>query len=184
MNPFNHVKELVLNLDQKQVYQATGIVFGVMVLLCGATIFWHRHTMNNLAKSLAKVQQIQLKSQVLINRAEQVKQQQAYVDALLEKDTTFKIKQYFDLLTKSLNLELRLSKPAEVLDAQDLQVNYEEIRLTASFTGLNMRDICDLLEAISKNKRIYTKEISITKVAQALDLSIVIATLQPKAVQT
>jgi ribosomal protein S17E len=57
------------------------------------------------------------------------------------------------------------------------------VLLNAKFDTMNMRQLCELLDAVEQNKRIYTKELEIIKskkVPNTIDVNLTIATLQAK----
>jgi len=186
MNILQSCKDFLQNIPKKNLVQiSAGVVFAIILLVIG-TIMWQNYTMNVLKKNLDKINKLRTESVTLINQYQEVLEQQEYVSELLNKDKTFKIKEFFDDMVKELFLERNVGNTAEVSEPQDLGNGYDEIRISAQFTSITTKQVCEILEKIEQNKRLYVKELTLSKVEQSssLDVSIIIATLQSKAAQT
>ncbi len=114
----------------------------------------------------------------------QVKKQKAIVDEILNENKSFKLLGYFDEITNKLGIDKNVKEKStsentlEILTAK----GYKEVRVNATFTELNTRQLAELLDEFEKNERIYTKNLEITKSSKTptIDVEIVIATLQPE----
>lgn len=181
MSVFTSLKEYVKNLDERDFYKHLMITMCILILALGGLLYWHSSSYDFYRKKLKSVNAQRAITRDIIAKHELVKQQQTEVDALLAKNPTFKIKEYFDGVVAELGLTRNNTKPSEVSDPQDLNNGYSEVKLDASFTDINTKQLCDLLYKIEQNERVYTKEVVITKAlkAPAIDVTLIIATLQP-----
>lgn len=175
---FQNIKDFVSDLDKKQLYQLTAGLVGGVIVCAGLIIFWHNSAMGSLQNKLVQVNKTRKDAQVLIDDYKRVTKQQEDVKDLISKDASFKIRDFFNLTIKDLNLTANLGRVDVPEPPQDLGNGYNEIKLTASFTGLNMKDVCDLLENIERERRVFIKILSMTKDGQLLDVTLEIATLQ------
>lgn len=183
MQVVHYSKNFIRNLEEREFYRYLAIVLGVLVLVLGILIYTNYSTVSGLELKLKRINKQREDTREILQKHETVKQQQAEVDAILAKDPTFKIKEYFTATVAELNLGQQNTKQAEVSEPQDLDNGYSEIKLNAGFTDLNMKQLCELLYKVEQNERIYTKELIITKALKTptIDVTLVIATLQPKA---
>ena len=183
MQVMQYIKDFIRNLDEREFLRYLAVVLGSLVLVLGFLIFFNSSKVNSLQLRLKRINKQREETREILQKHAIVKQQQAEVDAILAKDPTFKIKEYFTGIVAELNLIQNNTKQAEVSEPQDLDNGYSEVKLNAGFTDLNMKQLCELLYKIEQNERIYTKEIVITKSLKTptIDVTLVVATLQPKA---
>ncbi len=174
-------RNFLQELEKKQFYQYLGIFLGIFLLLLGALIFFQRRRIGALEQRLRRINQQREEARAILQEYRLINQQRATVDEILAKDKNFKIPQYFDLLVKELGLSNHMSKEPTVAES-DLNNGYEEVQLDSSFKEMNMKQVAELLYKIEKNDRVYPKELVLIKSPKAslLDVTLVIATLQPK----
>jgi len=186
MNILQSIKDFLQNLSKKNLIQVSLGIASFIILLIIGTILWQNYTTSLLQKNLVKINKLRVESVELINKFQEVRDQQDYVSDLLTKDKDFRIKEFFDTMVKELFLERNVGNTAEVSESQDLGNGYDEIQLGAQFTSITTKQVCEILEKIEKNKLVYVKELTLTKIQQTalLDVSIKIATLQLKTAQT
>ena len=72
-----------------------------------------------------------------------------------------------------------ISKEAD-WSTQELVPGYTEIKLDVGLSGLNMKQLVDLLYKIEQNERVYTKDLKIIKNLKSptIDVTLVIATFE------
>lgn len=150
-------------------------------LIIGFLVIWHIRSVNNRMTRIKGINKKYLEVRNLLERYEMVKKQKAEVDAVLEKDKDFKIGGYFNTVLQQLNLLGKKTREPET-SAEELENGYREIKLYATFNGLNMKQLIDLLDALEQNERIYTKEVEVYKPEQdrTINVNLLIATLEPK----
>lgn len=181
MNFINTLQEFVMGLEGKTRTRMLGIVFVVLFGLVGTWWYFHTSRIDGLIKKLASVNSLRLRTKKILAEHEQVKQQQQEVTTILEKEKNFKIVEYFNAVLRDLGLQ-SLNSKQPVITEEDLQNGYTEIKLDAGFTGMNTKQLSELLFKIEQNERVFTKELNITKSMKSptIDVSLVIATLQPR----
>ena len=159
---------------------AVGLVAAVFLLYCGATFLSYR-SIRNLARQLDEVNEQRSRVQELLERAEQVKHQRKRVDKMLSESEGFKIGGYFKEIVQKLRLSNK--KTTEAITPRDREDNYREVNLNATFTGMSMQELVELLHEIGKTERIYTTELSITRGKRdmdTIDVALTIGTLLAK----
>lgn len=186
MNILQSIKDFLQNLSKKNLIQVSLGIASFIILLIIGTILWQNYTTSILQKNLVKINKLRVESVELINKFQEVRAQQEYVSDLLTKDKDFRIKEFFDTMVKELFLERNEGNTASLSDPVDVGNEYDEIQLGAQFTSITTKQVCEILEKIEKNKLVYVKELTLTKIQQTalLDVSIKIATLQLKTAQT
>jgi hypothetical protein len=175
----NFVDELETKVYYRYLVGALVIFTALLVLL----FYLHNNRISSLDQEIHKINRERQQARELLEKHTIIQQQKLEVDDILSQDKTFKIKEYFSQTVNDLNLGSKLAKDTEISEPQDLENGYSEIKLDASFTKLNMKELSELLYQTETSRRIYTKELVITQApnSQTIDATIVIATLQPKS---
>lgn len=174
------LKNLLGGLDDRQMKLLSGISILLFFIATSTTLYIAVRRVDTSERRIKKVNQLREQAKAILTRHAIVKKQQAEVDTVLERDNSFKIKEFFTTAITKLGLTGSISKQPEVTDPQDLGNGYSEIKLDASFSGVSTQQLVDILYQIEQNERIYTKEVIVTKAPKSatLDLALVIATLQ------
>lgn len=182
MNLLVRFKLFIDELEEKNFYRVIFATLACAIVVIGLLLYWQKSRVDYWTKELKRINNERKTARLLLERHEMVKQQKNEVDAILAQDKTFKIKEYFLRVIAELHLQSKLSKDAEISEPQDLGNGYDEIKLDASFTGISMQELVELLYKIEQNNRIYTQELVITKASQGptIDVALVIATLLPR----
>lgn len=176
------IRNFIKNFDEREAYKYIGATLGVIMLLL-ALILWNYYSgIQRLQMRLKSINRQREETRAILEKNEQVRQQQIHVDEVLERDKNFKIKEYFMAVVQQLGLTQLISKDADIT-SNELVAGYTEIKLDVSFSNLNMRQLIELLYNIEQNERVYTKDLKITKSLRApvIDVSLVIATFEATA---
>lgn len=184
MNAFLHrFKNFLDELDPKQLITYLALTIGTVLLLLCMFVYLGYSRRVALLEELSSLNRNRMRARELLNKQQQVMLKKNEVDVVLNQDRLFYIKDFFDQVVTELGLTKNVSKEADVGKQVDLKNNYSETKLDASFANLSTQQLVDLFLRLEKNKRIYIKEIDITKTPQskAINVTLTIATLQPSA---
>jgi len=115
--------------------------------------------------------------QVILTEYDHTKKKMHEVDILLTKDKNFYIQKYYKDTVDTLDI---MNQKASNLVSQTWPNGYIEESLPINFTAINMKQLCNFLEAIQENTRVFIKKLDISKspVDKKINVSLVIATLQ------
>jgi hypothetical protein len=176
------VQEFITRLDMQQFYKYLAAIVGIFLVCIGIVSFLHYRRVGNLDRKLRRINQQRDEARSNLQEHALVKQQQADVDAILDKDRDFRLVRYFLSVIDKLQLRNNLTQEPTPI-TEDLNNGYTEVRIIATFANMNIKQVADLLYEIDKNDRVYTKELLLVKSLKSptLDVTLVIATLQPKA---
>jgi len=181
MEFLNRIRQKIGNLEEKDFYKYLIIYFSALVLIVFVIILAYYLKVASLQESIDDINQMREgEIRTLLRRAEKVKKQRQEVNTVLAKDPNFKIKEFYEKALKRLNLT-KFGKQREA-KSKNVSDNYRESELKAELRGMNMKQLCELLDALEKTKRIYIKNVVIRrseKTSRAIDVSLTIATLQP-----
>jgi len=181
MKFLNKIREKIQNVDEKDFYKYLFIFFSVFVLIILGLILFYYLKINSLKESIEDINQMrETDVRNILMRSEKVRKQRQEVNNLLAKDPGFKILGYY----QSLLRELDLTKYFKIATPRPKKLNdtYRESELIAELAGMNMEQLCRLLQALEDNARITVKSLLIKKsqkTSRAIDVSLTIATLQP-----
>lgn len=181
MDVLKKIDDVLSSIDSQDFYKYMGAVLaGVTILLALVSWRYYSTTRYYLAEIQGINEQRETKVKTLFESNERVIAEQKQVDALLDKDPNFKIRQHFDEIVQQLGLaSKRVTDSISPVERE----NYRESVLTVSFAGMNMQELCELLQALERVQRIFSKSIDIQrskKIPDAIDVTLVIATLLPK----
>lgn len=179
------IQRNILSLDAKKFYQYLGIFWLILLVSLGITLGNYYATVRRLYAQVQSVNKLRERTRTMLQKNEEVKQQQEEVDTVLTQEPNFKIVQYMGDVLREAQLTALLSRDMDISEA-DLDNGYVEIKLSAHFSQLNMKQVTELLDKIRQNIRVYTKELKIIKNVKSamVDITLVIATLQAKKTAT
>ncbi len=182
MELVNRLRLAIEGFERKDFYKYLIIIMTLVVLFMGLTIYWHYSSMGDLRTRINDVNDTREKQvRSLLKRMNNVKQQRGRVKDILAKEQNFKIAGYFnDLLTQQGLLDYRTEESTSEVDMSN---DNTEISLRERFSGITMKQLCELLDALEKKERIYAKNLEISKsvkMPETIDVNMTIATLQPQ----
>jgi hypothetical protein len=182
MKWLSQLKDFIINLNERSRYLYGAAFVFTLFLLFGGLLYYYWSARDTLLRRIKRINQEREEIQAVIMRYATVQKQQQQVQALLTKDKNFLIERYFRDIVNELGLEQKNTKAPEITE-EDLGNEYSRLKLSASFTGLSMQQLTELLYRLEKNPRVSLVELDILKTPKAptVDSNIVIATLQPKA---
>lgn len=170
-------------LDQKTYYRALGLGTFLIVALFAILLYWHMGYVAALEQELRKINKSREQVRELLGQHDRIEEQKAAVAHILAEDKTFKIKEYFLNLIVEERLTQKLARDPEVAESPGVASEYMEIHLSANFHKITMQELVNLLVKIEEFKRIYTKELIITKAEGSfIEVYVVIATLLEKSI--
>jgi hypothetical protein len=182
MKLFDQLRDTIINLDEQTFYKYSGIALGALVVITSLILFSYQRSVSTLIDTITTLNEERERTRVILTRAERVKRQRAEVDAIIKEDESFKIGGFFNDVLNSLNLTDKKMHGEETSQVEK-EDKYTESILRAKLTDMTMKDICELLNTLDQNKRIYIKELDIVtlkKIPPALEVTITIASLEPK----
>lgn len=164
--------------DKRDLYRYFFLALASFLVIMALFFYWYFGKINTLKASLKSINHARTETRKILQQHALVMQQQDEVNTILEKDEDFIIADYFNTLLENLHLTVYNSKAPNV-SVENLNNGYIEERLDAGFTNMNMQQLCQLLDKIERNERVYTKELSITKALKSptIDVTLTIATL-------
>lgn len=182
MKLFAPIKNFIAQRDKKEFYYyLIGFLFAILVLIIGL-MYYQSSRVSYWRKRINGINEYREQVRQVINKDQHVLSQRAEVNKMLQENPDFKIDGYFiELLTQFRLTDNKTQTSITYADRGDPE--YREVLLNAKFDTMNMRQLCELLDAIEQNKRIYTKDLEIIKskkIPNTIDVNITIATLQAK----
>lgn len=180
MNIVTQIRDFLDNLDSKDFFKYIGITCAVILLFVSIIIYRFYSNVNYYKKQMQALNMQREEIGELLEKAALIKEQKQEVNAILEADPNFKIEGYFIKVLDQLNLSSK-QVSTTVATQERGDKNYNESTLTAKFTDINMKELCELLNVFEQNKRIYTKFLEIQKSRKSprtLEVQLTIATLK------
>lgn len=170
-------------IPQKKFYTYLGI-FLASILTVSALIGYRYYSyMQFLHERIEQINELRDQVQDLLTQSEQVKKQFDAVRKMLDEDEDFKITGYLKDLLNTFKIPEK-NRVVVIPSTTERDEKYTETELKIQLTELNMKQLTELLQEISNNTRVYTKELEITKSrknTRAIDIHITIATVSKKS---
>lgn len=178
------IQNYVTSLDRQHLYRFMGGVLAGIVVLILLVVYLRYSYIEQGLTQLADLNEQREKIKVIVTSAERVKKQREEVDAMLAKDESFTISGYLETVLKKLNLsdKTTIGEYSQV----DRENGYRESTRKIRLTGMNMKQVCELLRELEHNERIYTKDLEIVRSSrqpQTIDVMLSVATLEPRTKQ-
>jgi hypothetical protein len=181
MEFLNTIKNHILQLDTKTFFAYVGGFLLGMLFIMGGLYYYYYDAIDDLTAQIEELNGKREKIRKLLERKTRLEQQEIEVNKLLKEDPNFIIGDYFNQVINKLKLTLK--EPYTVSETPKLEGKYQEYTLPARFEAIDMKQICELLEDIENNKRVYTKSLEIVRsgtVPTKLDVTLTIGTLLNK----
>jgi type II secretory pathway component PulM len=175
------IQEKIDALDAQtfKIYALTAT--SIFLVLAGLIMFRNYRAVKNRQLKLNAINEQREELNSILMRYEHVKQQKAAVDSVLAQNVDFKIKEYADTTLQQAGLTDKQSQEAE-LTSEELANGYTEIKLQLRLANITMQNIVQLIDALEKNARIYTKNMEIYRATNSalVNLNLLLATLEPR----
>ncbi|HSW73913.1 MAG TPA: hypothetical protein VLG71_02035 [Candidatus Limnocylindria bacterium] len=182
MKAVEKIQSFIDSLEERTFYAYLAGFAGFALIFAVLIIFFYYRSLAHVEDQINFINDKRIEVKRLLTTYEQVKRQRNEVDTLFGEDVGFKIAGYFTSLLARLNLQDKKTTTDQISRVEH-EGKYQETVLKAQLTDMNMKELCVLLSEIEHNKRIYTKELDITKSKKkprALDITLTIAALEPK----
>lgn len=180
--PTQQIIDFFTHLDKKQTKQVLAVGIGSTLLIFSGFIYLQYRQAQFFNREMTNVNKSRIRIKEMLNRYESLKQEQKRGEAILAQDKNFKLKEYINATVEKMGLKNNFTK--DQISTSDLErgqaQNFEEIKMDAEFSGINTKQLIDLISILEKNERIDIKKIEVIKKNQNLDVQILISTLQQK----
>lgn len=187
MNFFDNIKNYIAHLDKKEFYKYSGASLGILILMTIGIMYYHYNRVHFWIKRIKIINEEREEIRKILDADQLVLNQRAQVDAMLAETPDYKLEGYFTDLVAKHGFDGSKKPSTEVTFGERNDPQYREVFLEAKFDSMTMQQLCELLDEIEQNKRIYTEKIEIkksTKIPNTIMVNLTIATLQRKPEQT
>ncbi|MBA3751309.1 hypothetical protein H0X06_00715 [Candidatus Dependentiae bacterium] len=180
MEWLNRLQEYLKNLENQDLYKNFGAFLAMLFLLLSMAGYLHYRRVRRYTSDLKNIENLRADTRRIINNYKAVTAQRQKVEELLAQNKNFRIAEAYQAIVQKLGLFPRL-KDAISPAIGETTSGKTEVTVTSQFSGISMKNLTDLLAQIASVPQLYTKDIHIKKTpqAQAVDLDITTATLEP-----
>jgi hypothetical protein len=183
MTFFENLETRIAQLDKKSWYTYLAITGAILLALIGAILFYYFSVTSKWEQRITSINETRFEVKRLLDRAERVQKERTEVMKLLEEDPNFKIKEYMQGLLEKIGIAGNVS--AENVAPTTGDENYQVDVATYQLLSITMKQLTELLNELENNKRLFTKELDISKskkVPRTIDVGITISTIMPKEI--
>lgn len=181
MELINRLRLKLESLEQRDFFKYLIILLAVILFFVGVLLFWHYRNVGNLQDELEQINDTREEIVFpILRRMDTVKLQRKQVNDILAKEPGFKIVDYLNNLINKQGLTVVKIDPTTV----PLPNNFNEVVAKVQLVDMDMRQLCEFLETIEKNERVYAKDLEIIKSKKnpgTIEVNVTVATLEQKA---
>lgn len=181
MTALEKIQQFIETLDDKSWYRYVAAYAAALICIIAVIIFFYYRATSYWIDTINDTNNYRERARSILQKAARVYSQRAEVNKIIQQDPDFKIAGYLQEVMASQGISSLLTNiNTTQVDREDI---YRETTSTVQFTGMSMRKLTEFLNVIEQNKRLYTKEIDISKskkTPQAIDVTVVITTMQPR----
>lgn len=187
MKFFDDIKNYITSLEKKEFYKYSAIALGLFIVMTIGIMYYHYSRVHFWIKRIKLINEEREEIRKILDKDQLVLNQRAQVDEMLAQTPDYKLEGYFTELVAKFGFDGNKKPSTEVSFGDRNDPQYREVFLEAKFDSMTMQQLCELLDEIEQNKRIYTEKIEIkrsTKIPNTIMVNLTIATLQRKPEQT
>ncbi len=181
MEFFNNFITHIQHLDQRKFYSYCGGFIGSVATLSILILILYYRSASQTIAQIEVINGDRERVQKLLTEYLQVQKQKLEVHKMIEQDEYFNILEYFQLTLAKIGLDNHVGETKSA--RTEREDNYAEEDLKAQLTDMTMKQLTELLQEIEKNRRLFFKELEITKSKKrpnTIEISLTIATLIKK----
>lgn len=177
---FDGVLGFFKRIDKKDLKRYVAMYVACFGLFVGLIVYRYVNQISHYQIQIKQLNRARKDLQSILTDYNQVKQQKDQVDKILKKDKNFYLQKFFQDLIKELKIN---QKAVTSLVSQKLQNGYIEESLQIRFSAITMQQLCQFLEKLETNQRVYAKKLDISSKgvqSRSISVSFAIATLKPE----
>lgn len=183
MISLDFIKDYIQGLNRKEVLRIFGIYFLGFTILVGLLLYRHFNLIADMKQKMKALNKARQDVQVILTEYGHIKSKQHDVDQLLAKDKGFYIQKYYQDTVANAHIA---NQTASNLNSQTWPNGYIEESLQINLLQITMQQMCEFLQALQSNQRVFVKNLDITKANtdKKINVNMTIATLKPVADKT
>lgn len=178
---FDTMTTFITGIDRTNWYKYAAIAASIFLSIIAGLLYFYYSSLSDAQARIAELNESRQEVKAILSKATRVQKQRAEINTILEEDPNFKIKQFLQDVMTQLGIVADFAGETRI----DHENNYQEDIVTYQITGISMKQLTEFLNEIDENKRVFTKELDITKSKRAphtIDVNITMATMMPKEV--
>lgn len=152
----------IQNLNKKNFEKYLLVFLAFMILLSGISIYFIYNKSTSLVKDIKHLEKISNDIIQIINENEKFNKKEGELKQLLDKNTDFNIRAFFEQFTKEQNItpESNWANTAFTLPVEGND-KFDEVGLTATFKNQTTESLIKIIENLNKNQMVYIKDLII-----------------------
>lgn len=181
MTILERIQTFFETLDIKTWYRLIALYLAILVVLCAGVLFLYYRTTSRIINTMSDINDARMNVRSILKKAQRVYSQRAEVNKIIKEDPDFILPQYLQEVMNKTGIAAFLNTiNATQIDREE---QFRETIATVTFSGTTMHHLAEFLQIIDQNKRLYTKELEVSrskKTPHSIDVTVVITTMQPR----
>jgi len=178
MEWLNNLAQQIQYLNKKDFQKYISIFLGVIALLIGGMIYYIYSTSEELVSDITRLKRLEQDSVSIRSDITEINIEQERVEQLLEENSNFNIKRYFEEFCKESNINPEAGWDTSIVE---LNPQFDEVTLDATFKKQSMKLLVTILEKLDKKQIVSVKRLIVKKEKdKTITFDITLATLQKK----
>lgn len=167
----------IQRLSKKAFKRFAFIYIVICIAIVMGIIIRHLSLVNQSKEKIIQLNKARKSIQEILTEFGQVEQQKNKIDAILKKDK-FRIQKFFQDIAQKYKVHF-----TEKSSTKSMENGYTEESLYVTISQITTKQLCDLLEDIEKEQRVFIKFVDIAKMgtAKKINVTMDLATFIPKS---
>mgnify|MGYP000553009891 CR=1 FL=1 len=178
MISFESVKDYIQGLNHKEIARMIAAYLVLFIVLVGFLLYKHADAIAQAQQKMSTLNKARKDIQNILTEYEHIKSKKGEVDLELAKDKSFYIQKYYQDIMNELNIT---NQSPPHLVSNPGPAGYLEDSLPVNLSSITMQQLCEFLQALQANHRVFVKNLDIVKsnVPKKINVNMVIATYKP-----
>lgn len=177
------IQDYLYGLNQKEAIRIIVVYFVFFGLVVGFLFFRHFNLLHDIQEKSKLLNKARQEIQVVLTEYDNLKNKKNEVDQILLKDKNFYLVKYYQDTIQNSSIT---NKTCSALVVQTGPAGYDEESLQIGFSQITMKQLCEFIESVQGNHRVFVKNLDITKgpVPKKINANLTIATFKLVAEKT
>lgn len=180
MNILTTLQSSIADFDARQLNRIAFIFFGTTFLILGIITYLYWSSSSSWQERAMHVNKQRSEIAKIIQRHAKLTEQKGAVESIIERDPKFRINTAVSKTIEEAGLG-SVQKQIHEVEEKNLGDDYLETAQTVMFSDINTKQLCQFLDLIEKNNRLFLQRLVINRgKGPTINVDLTVATLARK----
>lgn len=180
MNIISAIQNSIADFDARQLNRIAVSFFGGVFLVLGIIIYFYWSSSASWQERAQNVNKQRTEIAKIIQKHAKLTEQKGAVESIIERDPKFRINTAVSKTIEEAGLG-SVQKQVHEVEEKNLDDDYLETSQTILFSDINTKQLCQFLDLIEKNNRLFLQRLVINRgKGPTINVDLTVATLARK----